>query len=93
MDSIKHTLLIVGVSLALAACATVPPPEYTSDHPANPAAPEGPELQAPSALAAYRSFRIGGKPPDAGLHRDSGADKDPAAPDLQSPVKESGHEH
>ena len=37
--SVAPIASILGASLVLAACATLPPPEYPSNHPANPAAP------------------------------------------------------
>jgi len=42
-------------ALLLAACASAQAPEYSADHPANPAAAAAPARPQPSALATYRS--------------------------------------
>lgn len=85
----QPTVWLMGICLALAACAAVPPPEYAGDHPANPGAPEASERHTPGALASYQRFGMENKPrPEADRQPDPGPAKDPAAP-----AKESGHEH
>jgi len=54
--SVKRTRWLAGASLAVAACATVQPPEYALDHPANPAAPAAAAAPTSSTLTSYRSF-------------------------------------
>ncbi len=44
-----------AASTLLAACAAAPAPQYSIDHPANPAAAAAPMPPEPSALAGYRA--------------------------------------
>jgi len=80
---------IAGTSFLLAACATVPPPEYPPDHPANPAAPAGGEMRYLSTLATYRSFS-GGAGPGTGASAD---ENQGSAPQAEQPSREGPHEH
>jgi hypothetical protein len=54
MLSLK-VLAPLGAALLLTACAAARAPEYTQDHPANPAAAAAPSATQPSALATYRA--------------------------------------
>jgi hypothetical protein len=87
--SAKRIHWIVGASLVLTACATVPPPEYQPDHPANPAAPAGAEMPHLSTLATYKSF-AGQAGPGTGTSAD--ADQG-TAPQAAQPSEEGRHEH
>jgi hypothetical protein len=73
---------IAAAGLALSACATAPPPEYTKDHPANPEAPASVEQPAAGMLTSYRSFGPANK----------GQTSDRTAPPSEQPTEESGHE-
>lgn len=48
--------IAAGASLVLAACATLPTPEYPSTHPANPAAPAAIVTPTSTALRTYKTF-------------------------------------
>jgi hypothetical protein len=60
MGSVKPAVapvhIAAGASLVLAACATLPTPEYPSTHPANPAAPAAIVMPTPSTLRTYNPF-------------------------------------
>lgn len=56
MLSLK-SLGLPATALLLAACASASTPEYSVDHPANPAAAAAPGTAEPSAIAAYRSLQ------------------------------------
>lgn len=80
---------ILGASLVLAACATVPPAEYPPDHPANPAAPAAAAMPTSNALTRYRSFADEALPeteptPSAGQG---------TGPQPEQPNDEGAHEH
>lgn len=85
--SISTIHLLVGASLVLAACATLPTPEYPSTHPANPAAQAAAAVPTLTSLTSYKAF--------------AGTGEDEAAPNAgQRPaplVEQSGqgdaHEH
>jgi hypothetical protein len=49
---LTSTLLLLG---ALASCATIAPPEYPLDHPANPGAGTVPSSSQREALGSYRA--------------------------------------
>jgi hypothetical protein len=49
----RTPLLLVG-SLLLASCATIAPPDYSADHPANPNASLAPVTPYPATLSSYR---------------------------------------
>jgi hypothetical protein len=53
LNELRNTLL-AGSTLLLAACATIPPPEYSSEHPASPNAESVPVEPVSSSLASYR---------------------------------------
>ncbi len=81
--------IIVGASLVLAACATLPPPEYPSSHPANPAAPDAVAMPTSTALRTYKPFsgadaRESDVAPNAGQR---------PAPQAEQPSEEGAHEH
>jgi hypothetical protein len=78
----RWTGWIAAAGLALSACATAPPPEYTKDHPANPEAPSSVQQPAPGVLASYRSFSPANKRQPS----------DRTAPPSEQPTEESGHE-
>jgi hypothetical protein len=78
----RWTSWIAVAGLALSACATAPPPEYTKDHPANPEASASAEPPAPGVLAGYRSFSPASKRQPA----------DSMAPPSEQPTEESDHE-
>ena len=74
--SVAPMHLIAGVSFVLAACATLPPPEYSSNHPANPEAPAAVAVPSSTTLRTYKSFSSTGTwendaAPDAARRRDS----------------------
>jgi hypothetical protein len=46
---------LVGGMLMLAACATIPPPDYARDHPANPNAEAAVVEPASATLSSYRT--------------------------------------
>lgn len=87
--SVATIHLLVGASLVLAACATLPPPEYPSTHPANPAAPAAVAMPTSTALRTYKSFsNTGARESDAA----SDAGQRPA-PQAEQPSEEAAHEH
>ena len=59
-NAIRNTLL-AGSTLLLAACATIPPPEYSSEHPANPNAESAPIEVASITLGSYRPASVSSK--------------------------------
>jgi hypothetical protein len=64
LRELKSTLLGGGM-LMLAACATIPPPGYPRDHPANPNAETAPVEPASATLSSYRTENASSKD-DAG---------------------------
>jgi hypothetical protein len=87
--SVATIHLLVATSLVLAACATLPHPEYPSTHPANPAAPTAVVMPTSTALSAYKSFSgTGAREGDA----TSDAGRRPSAQAEQS-GEEGTHEH
>ncbi len=87
--SVAPIHLFLGASLVLAACATLPPPEYPSTHPANPAAPGAAAAPTSSALRTYKSFSGAGA-------RESDQASTPGespAPPAEQPIEEGTHEH
>jgi hypothetical protein len=66
-------VLLSGGMLMLAACATIPPPDYPRDHPANPNA-EAAAVEPPSTtLISYRPETAKSKG-DAGSSSDSASE-------------------
>lgn len=53
--------LLAGGTLLLAACATVPPPDYSRDHPANSDAQAAPIEPTSATLSSYRAGGVGSK--------------------------------
>jgi hypothetical protein len=60
LNELRNTLL-AGSTLLLAACATIPPPEYSNEHPANPNAESAPVEAAPTTLGSYRPASVSSK--------------------------------
>jgi hypothetical protein len=63
---LTSVLLLIGT---LASCATVAPPEYAIDHPANPGAAIAPSIAPAETLSTYRAAgeqapRAGALPPE-----------------------------
>lgn len=86
--SVAPMHLFLGASLVLAACATLPAPEYASTHPANPAAPGAAAAPTSSALRTYKSFSgVGARESDAA----STPGQSPA-PQAEQPSEEGTHE-
>jgi hypothetical protein len=52
---------LVGGMLMLAACATIPPPDYARDHPANPNAEAAVVEPASATLSSYRTENASSK--------------------------------
>jgi hypothetical protein len=81
--------LIAGVSFVLAACATLPPPEYPSNHPASPEAPTAVAAPSLTTLRTYKSFSSAGtRDNDAAPHAGPGA-----TPQAEESSGEAAHEH
>src|SRR5262245_39799368 len=57
-----RSTLLAGAVLMLVACATIPPPDYARDHPANPNAEATAVEPASATLSSYRAEN--GKPKD-----------------------------
>jgi hypothetical protein len=87
--SVATINLFLAASLVLVACATLPPAEYPSTHPANPAAPAAVAMPTSTALRSYKSFSgAGPRESDAG----SDAGQRPA-PQAEQPSEEASREH
>lgn len=59
-NELRNTLL-AGSTLLVAACATIPPPEYSSEHPASPNAESAPVEPASTTLGSYRPASVSSK--------------------------------
>ena len=94
LNQISNTLL-AGSALLLSACATIPPPEYSIEHPANPDAESAPVEPTSDSLASYRPAGASSqtepteqeKPANAHAGHGGHSEK----PD--QPKEESGHDH
>jgi hypothetical protein len=87
--SVAPIHLFLGASLMLAACATLPPPEYPSTHPANPTAPGAAAAPTSSALRTYKSFSgVGARESDA-----ASTPGQSSAPQAEQPSEEGAHEN
>jgi len=53
LNHLRNSLL-AGITLLLAACATIPPPEYSREHPASPDAESAPVEPVSTSLPSYR---------------------------------------
>ena len=60
LNQLRNTLL-AGSALLLAACATIPPPNYSREHPANPDAESAAVEPTPNPLASYRPAGVSSK--------------------------------
>ena len=94
LNELTKTLL-AGSTLLLAACATIPPPEYSKEHPANPDAESAPIEPASTTLASYR-------PPTASSKTEQVNQDKPASAHAghsghtqkqEEPKEEDGHDH
>ena len=56
-----QSILLASGMLTLTACATIPPPDYAGNHPANPNAQAASVEPASSTLSSYRAGNIGSK--------------------------------
>ena len=56
-----NRILLVGATSLLAACATIPPPDYSRGHPANPDAQAAPVEPLSVTLSSYRPGGVGSK--------------------------------
>ena len=65
--------LLAGAMLMLAACATIPPPDYARDHPANPNAEAAAIEPASATLSSSRTEKVNSKG-DAGSSSDSASE-------------------
>jgi starvation-inducible outer membrane lipoprotein len=54
-----NSVLLGGGTLLLAACATIPPPEYSRNHPANSDAQAAPIEPTSVTLSSYRTGGVG----------------------------------
>ena len=87
-----RNILLAGSALMLSACATIPPPQYSIEHPANPDAESAPIEPKSNSLASYRPAGASlqtepieqGKPADA--HTGHGAHSP------SQPKEETGHD-
>jgi hypothetical protein len=75
---VLKSVLLAGGMLMLAACATIPPPDYARDHPANPNAEAASVEPASTTLSSYRAE-------SASIKGDAGSSSDSAS-------EHSGHE-
>jgi hypothetical protein len=57
-----RNILLAGSALLLSACATIPPPEYSIEHPANPDAESAPVEPTSNSLASYRPAGVSSQP-------------------------------
>jgi hypothetical protein len=94
LNKLRNTL-VAGSTLLLAACATIPPPEYSNEHPANPNAESAPVEPASNTLASYRPATASSKSEQvdqdkpASAHAGHGGDSQKQ----EQPKEEGGHEH
>jgi hypothetical protein len=87
-----NSVLLAGGTLLLAACATIPPPDYPRDHPANSDAQAEP-IQAPSGtLSSYRAEGVGSKGDAAPTDTPSGHAGHGAKGQLQETPQEGRHD-
>ena len=93
-NELRNTLL-AGSTLLLAACATIPPPEYSNEHPANPNAESVAVEPASTTLASYRSASASSK--GAQVDQDKPATgragHGKRSEKQEQPKEEGGHDH
>jgi hypothetical protein len=94
LNELRNTLL-AGSTLLLAACATIPPPEYSNEHPANPTAESAPVEPASTTLGSYRPATVSSKTEQveqdnpASAHAGHGGHSQKQ----EQPKEEGGHDH
>jgi len=89
----RNTPGVLAASLLLAACATVPAPEYARQHPANPQATAAPAPKTTSALDNYRPANARKQSPDQSTTPEARNGPDSAGPESAEQPEESNHDH
>ncbi len=84
---------VLAATLLLAACATVPTPEYSREHPANPEATQAPATGVSSALDTYQPVAAGKEPPGQSTTREGKDGRGSPDPQPAGQPKEGGHDH
>jgi soluble lytic murein transglycosylase-like protein len=89
----RNTPGLLAATLLLAACTTVPAPEYSRQHPANPDATQAPATSASSALDTYQSAAARKEPPGQSTTPEGQNGQGNSRPRPAGKPGEDGHDH
>lgn len=89
----RNTPGVLAATLLLAACAAVPAPEYSRQHPANPDATQAPATSASSALDTYQPAAARKEPPGQSTTPEGQDGQGNPGPQPAGQPEEDGYDH